>query len=98
MNSITAWDHLEDTVDHLADVVEALLTGHEEFLCSLDYNEAEALADVLDAGMHAHTATRLMHRWALTEPDWDAGHSDEQRRWLDRIALNASSFCPTLEA
>ncbi|QIG40427.1 hypothetical protein G5T42_13870 [Microbacterium sp. 4R-513] len=77
------WDHLEETVDHLADIVDHLM-GAPEFLCSLRFAEAEALAEVLDAGHHTGTAARLMHRWALTEPDWDddAEQSAALREWL----------------
>lgn len=60
--------------------------GHDDQLvCSLQFPEAEALAEVLDAGRHTHTAARLMHRWALTEPDWDDDHAykDTVRSWLD---------------
>ena len=79
-----AGDHLEQTVDHLADVVESLIHGHAEFICSLEFDEAEALAEVLEAGHHTGTAARLMHRWALTEPDWgeDAAHSETLHQWL----------------
>ncbi|WP_243073924.1 hypothetical protein [Microbacterium sp. SS28] len=94
LSAIAGWHHLAQTVDHLADVVESLLQGHEEFVCSLDFDEAEALAEVLDAGHRTGTAARLMHRWALTEPDWDedAEHSETLREWLmlsvdvDRLA------------
>lgn len=77
------WD-LEHSVDHLADIVEHLLRGSAEFVCSLDYAEAEALAEVLDAAHHTDTAARLMHRWALTEPDWgdDIEHSATLHHWL----------------
>jgi hypothetical protein len=72
VNAIAAWDHLEDAVDRLADIVDDLLTRHDEQLvCSLQFPEAEALAEVLDAGRHTRTAARLMHHWALTEPDWE---------------------------
>ena len=83
------WDHLEQTVDHLADVVDHLARA-PEFLCSLRFAEAEALAEVLDAGHHTDTAARLMHRWALTEPDWDddAEQSAVLREWL---ALSVSA-------
>jgi len=79
-----AWDQLEQTVDQLADVVESLLVGPQEFVCSLEFAEAEALAEVLDAGHRTQTAARLMHRWVLTEPDWgdDVEHSETLRRWL----------------
>jgi hypothetical protein len=79
-----AWDHLEETVDRLADVVESLLVGSGEFVCSLGFEEAEALAELLDAGHHTRTAARLMHRWVLTEPDWgdDAEHFDTLQQWL----------------
>jgi len=79
-----AWDQLEQTVDHLADIVESLLVGPQDFVCSLQFAEAEALAEVLDAGHRTETAARLMHRWALTEPDWgeDAEHYDMLRQWL----------------
>ena len=84
-NTIVAWDHLEETVDRLADIVDDLLTRHDEQLvCSLQFPEAEALAEVLDAGRHTRTAARLMHHWALTEPDWedDPGHEAIIRGWL----------------
>ena len=79
-----AWDQLEETVDHLADVVEILLVGPQEFVCSLQFEQAEALAELLDAGHRTETAARLMHRWALTEPDWgdDTEHIETLRHWL----------------
>ena len=79
-----AWDQLEETVDRLADVVESLLGGPGDFVCSLQFDEAEALAELLDAGHRTRTAARLMHRWVLTEPDWgdDTEHFDTLRRWL----------------
>lgn len=83
MNSIVAWDALEQTVDHLADVVAGLLDGPEDVVCSLRFAEAEALAEVLDAGRHTDIAARLMHRWAPTEPDWDGPENGKTiRRWL----------------
>lgn len=85
VNTIAAWDHLEETVDRLADIVDELLTRHDEQLvCSLQFPEAEALAEVLDAGRHTRTAARLMHHWTLTEPDWENDHDHEQtiRSWL----------------
>ena len=43
VNTIAAWDHLEDTVDRLADIVDDLLARHDEQLvCSLQFPEAEA--------------------------------------------------------
>lgn len=84
-DSIVAWDQLEQAVDHLSDVVEQILRSHDDqVICSLQFDEAEALAEVLDAGRHTHTAARLMHRWALTEPDWDddRGHEAVLRGWL----------------
>ena len=79
-----AGDHLEETLHRLAEVVESLLAGSGEFVCSLRFEEAEALAELLDAGHHTRTAARLMHRWVLTEPDWgdDAEHFDTLRQWL----------------
>jgi len=82
MNSITSWDHLEEAVDQLAAVFEVHLRGPDEVVCSLQFEEAEALAEVLEAGMHQDVAARLMHCWALTEPDWDDEHGDTVRRWL----------------
>ncbi|MGC5224883.1 hypothetical protein ACPW96_20150 [Micromonospora sp. DT81.3] len=82
MKTITGWDQLEDAVDRLAHVLEGLLDGPGELICSLQFDEAEALAEVLDAGLHPDVAARLMHRWALTEPDWDDEHGDVVRRWL----------------
>lgn len=82
MNTIVATDRLEDAVDRLADTVQALLRGPQELVCSLQFEEAEALAEVLEAGLHPDVAARLMHRWALTEPDWDDQHGDVIRRWL----------------
>lgn len=88
--SIIAWDHLEDAVDHLADVVDQILAGHDEqVICSLQFDEAEALAEVLDAGRHTRTAARLMHRWALTEPDWEDEQSVAIRHWLSLEAICA---------
>ena len=86
MNTIVAWDHLEEAVDHLAEILDRLLSHPDELLCSLQFAEAEALAEVLDAGHHSDVAARLMHRWALTEPDWDndAEHADTLRHWLAR--------------
>ncbi|TDN92635.1 hypothetical protein [Microbacterium sp. BK668] len=89
--------HLGRTVDHLAEIIQGLLDGSEEFVCCLEFAEAEALADVLDAGHHPATAAHLMHRWALTEPEWgdDVEHSDSLHRWLalsvapDRVAALA---------
>lgn len=82
--AVGAWDDLEQTVDHLADIIETLMVDADEFVCSLEFDEAEALAEVLDAGHHTHTAARLMHRWVLTEPDWgeDEKHFELLRRWL----------------
>ena len=80
MNTAIATEHL--AVDRLADDVQELLSGPPEGICSLEFAEAEALAEVLEAGMHRGIAARLMHRWALTEPDWDAEHGDVVRRWL----------------
>lgn len=85
-SSIVAWDQLEETVDRLADIIDARLASHDDQLvCSLQFPEAEALAEVLDAGRHTRTAARLMHRWALTEPDWenDRAHEPIVRGWLD---------------
>lgn len=85
-DSIVAWDRLEETIDRLADILDQRLAGHDDQLvCSLQFPEAEALAKVLDAGRHTHTAARLMHRWALTKPDWDDHHAHEEilRSWLD---------------
>ena len=82
MNTIVATDRLEDAVDRLAGTVLELLTGSSEAVCSLQFEEAEALAEVLEAGLHTDVAARLMHRWALTEPDWDDEHGDVIRRWL----------------
>ena len=86
VNAIAVWDHLEEAVDRLADIVDDLLARRDEQLvCSLQFPEAEALAEVLDAGGHTRTAARLMHHWALTEPDWedDAGHEAIIRGWLN---------------
>lgn len=84
MNTIVAWDHLEEAVEQLAVVFDQLLDGPDEVICSLDFAEAEALAEVLEAGHHSDIAARLMHRWALTEPDWDADveHADLIKHWL----------------
>lgn len=84
MNTIVAWDHLEAAVDQLARLMDGLLDGPEAMLCSFPFAEAEALAEVLDAGHHTDVAARLMHRWALTEPDWDddTEHADTIRTWL----------------
>ena len=76
---------LEEAVDHLARTVGALLSGSpsaQEVICSLDFAEAEALAEVLEAGRHGDVAARLMHRWAVTEPDWDDEYGEVIRRWL----------------
>lgn len=75
---------LEQTVDRLADLVESLLVSADEFVCSLRFDEAEALAEVLDAGHRTRTAARLMHRWVLTEPDWgeDERHAELLHHWL----------------
>ncbi|CDK01640.1 MULTISPECIES: hypothetical protein [Microbacterium] len=83
-DSIVARDHLEDVVDRLADVVDGLLKGHEEVSCMLEFDQAEALAEVLYAGHHADAAARLMHRWVLTEPDWndDPEQAATARSWL----------------
>lgn len=96
-NSIVAWDRLEETVDRLADIIDERLTSHDEQLvCSLQFPEAEALAEVLDAGRHTRTAARLMHRWALTEPDWEDDHAHEAliRGWL---SLDCHPPVPGLE-
>jgi len=76
--------HLEEAVGRLAAILEPLLGKPGELLCSLDFVEAEALAEVLDAGHHTGTAARLMHQWALTEPGWDddVEHANLVRRWL----------------
>lgn len=84
-DSIAQWDHLEQAVDHLADIVDQVLASHDEqMICSLQFDQAEALAEVLDAGRHTRTAARLMHQWALTEPDWENDHAHEPtvRGWL----------------
>ena len=96
-NSIVAWDRLEETVDRLADIIDERLTSHDEQLvCSLQFPEAEALAEVLDAGRHTRTAARLMHRWALTEPDWEDDHTHEAliRGWL---TIDRHPQVPSLE-
>ena len=86
---------LENAVDRLADAVESLLHGSGEFVCDLGFDEAHALAEVLDAGHRTRTAARLMHQWALTEPDWgeDAALSAALGRWLAlsvaRVAVDA---------
>ncbi|MFF2486267.1 hypothetical protein ACFVSU_07710 [Microbacterium sp. NPDC058062] len=100
VNTIAAWDHLEDTVDRLAHVVDDLLARHDEQLvCSLQFPEAEALAEVLDAGRHTRTAARLMHHWALTEPDWEADRNHEPtiRGWLalDRQSWSSEAQRPS---
>lgn len=82
MNPVIATDRLEDTVDRLADTVEEILTGPPDLICSLEFAEAEALAEVLAAGSHRDIAARFMHRWALTEPDWADEHGDVIRHWL----------------
>lgn len=82
MNIITGSEHLEESVDQLAHVLGELRHGHDELICSLEFEEAEALAEVLEAGLHPDVAAHLMHRWALTEPDWDAEHGDVIRAWL----------------
>ena len=76
--------HLEQTVDRLADLVERLIVSADEFVCNLRFDEAEALAEVLDAGHRTRTAARLMHRWVLTEPDWgeDERHAELLHHWL----------------
>jgi hypothetical protein len=75
---------LEQPVDRLADLVERLLVSADEFVCSLRFEEAEALAEALDAGHRTRTAARLMHRWVLTEPDWgeDERHAELLDHWL----------------
>lgn len=76
---------LEEAVDRLARIVGGLLSGSpdsQEVICSLQFAEAEALAEVLEAGRHEDIAARLMHRWAVTEPDWDDENGDVIRRWL----------------
>ena len=82
MNTIVAWDALEEAVDRLAATFQGLLAGPEDVVCSLPFQEVEALAEVLDAGLHGDIAARLMHRWALTEPDWDDEHGETIRHWL----------------
>lgn len=92
MNSIVAWDALEQTVDHLADVVARLLGGPEDVVCSLRFAEAE----VLEAGRHTDIDARLMHRWALTEPHWGGPANGKTiRRWLavDHVNHIASLDC-----
>lgn len=56
----------------------------------------EALADVLEAGHHPDTAVRLIHRWALTEPDrdQDAQHAPVISRWL-ALSVEAEGTAPT---
>jgi hypothetical protein len=84
--SIVAWDRLEATIDRLADILdERFADRDDQLVCSLQFPEAEALAEVLDASRHTHTAARLMHRRALTEPDWDNDHAHQDivRSWLD---------------
>ncbi|MGU3643851.1 hypothetical protein ACLBXX_02715 [Microbacterium sp. C23T] len=88
MNTITGWDHLEEAVDQLATTFARLLDTPDEVICSLPFAEAEALAEVFEAGMHADVAARLMHRWALTEPNWADEHGDAIRHWL---ALDANA-------
>ncbi|MBO0980777.1 hypothetical protein [Microbacterium sp. SD291] len=83
---------LEEAVDRLSRTVGALLggtPGAQEVICSLDFAAAEALAEVLEAGRHGDVAARLMHRWAVTEPDWDEEYGDVIRRWL---ALDVGSI------
>ena len=94
MNTIAGWDQLEEAVDRLAHVFSELLDGREEeVICSLQFDEAEALAEVLDAGLHPGLAARLMHRWALTEPDWDDEHGEVVRRWLMSDLEARSRLC-----
>lgn len=83
---IVEWDRLEETIDRPADILDQRLAGHDDQLvCSLQFPEAEALAEVLDAGRHTRTAARLMHRGALTDPDWDDDHAHGEtvRSWLN---------------
>lgn len=82
MNTILEWDQLEQAVDHLAVAIRELANGPDEGICCLRFDEAEALAEVLDAGHHADVAARLMHRWALTEPNRDE-HEGELRKWIE---------------
>lgn len=84
-HTIIEWDHLEDAVDRLAATIDHHLhRQHDHLICGLDYPEVEAIAAVLDAGHHADIAGRLVHRWALTEPDWNTHHGDSIRHWLHR--------------
>ncbi len=82
MNTITGWDALELAVDHLADVIHTFLDGADDVLCCLRFEEAEAVAHVLEAGLHGDIAAHFMHRWALSQPDWDDAHGTALRRWL----------------
>ena len=85
MNTTVAAESLEQAVNRLARTFRELLSGSQgaqEVICSLQFAEAEALAEVLEAGLHRDVAARFMHRWALTEPDWDDENGDVIRRWL----------------
>lgn len=82
MNSIVAWDALEQAVDRLAEILVTQIEQTEDVVCCLPFDEAEALAEVLEAGSHAAAAAHLMHRWALTDPDWENEHGEVVRRWL----------------
>jgi len=93
MSTIVTTDRLENAVDRLADTVEGLLTGPVDVICSMQFEEAQALAEVLDAGWHRDVAARLIHRWALTDPDWDEEHGEVVRRWL-AIDVGATDAAP----
>lgn len=81
MNTITAWDQLEEAVDHLADTLGDLLHEPDDLIGLLPPAQIDALAGVLDAGLHPDLAARLVHRWALTEPDSDRTRGDLLQRW-----------------
>jgi hypothetical protein len=94
MKTIVAWDRLHEAVAHLAAIFDQLLDGPEDVVCTLDFTEAQALAEVLDAGHHTDTAARLMHRWVLTEPDWDTDteHADLIHHWLE-LSVATTRVC-----
>ncbi len=88
MNTIIEWDQLEQAVDHLAVAIRELADRPDEGICCLRFDEAEALAEVLGAGHHADVAARLMHRWALTEPNRDE-HESELRKWIEHDVVTS---------
>ncbi len=81
MNTVTAWDHLQKAVDHLADTLGDLLHEPDDLIGILPAAQIGALANVLNAGLHTDLAARLIHRWVLLETDSDPHRDELLTRW-----------------